>query len=68
MDFVSLEFNLIIEVDGPYHTEQEQQQYDNGRTAQLESLGFKVLRFTNDQVLNQIDNVIETIKKNLYEE
>ena len=68
VDFVSLEFNLIIEVDGPYHTEKEQQQYDNGRTARLGSLGFKVLRFTNDQVLNQLDNVIETIKKNLYEE
>ena len=61
VDFVSLEFNLIIEVDGPYHTKQEQKQYDNERTDRLESLGFKVLRFTNDRVLNQIDDVIETI-------
>ena len=40
VDFVSLETKLIIEVDGLYHDEPEQQQYDSGRTARLESLGF----------------------------
>ena len=67
VDFVSLESNLIIEVDGAYHSEMEQQVYDEGRTKRLESLGFKVLRFSNEEVLNQIDNVINSIKTTLNE-
>ena len=62
VDFASLQANLIIEVDGAYHSELEQQRYDIGRTERLESLGFKVLRFTNEEVLNQIDRVLNTIK------
>ena len=62
VDFVSLQTNLIIEVDGAYHSELEQQKYDEGRTARLESLGFKVLRFSNEEILNQIDKVINSIK------
>ena len=67
VDFVSLEFNLIIEVDGAYHSEYEQQQYDEGRTNRLESLGFKLIRFTNDEVTFQTDYVINTIKNKLNE-
>ena len=67
VDFVSLESNLIIEVDGAYHSEYEQLQYDEGRTRRLESLGFKVIRFTNNEIYFQIEQVLETIKKNLYE-
>lgn len=68
VDFVSLESNLIVEVDGAYHSEQEQLQYDEGRTRRLESLGFKVIRFTNNEVYFQTEHVLEIIKKNLYEE
>ena len=68
VDFVSLEFNLIIEVDGAYHSEYEQQQNDESRTERLESFGFKVIRFTNDEVISQIENVIEIIKEQLNEE
>ena len=67
VDFVSLQANLIIEVDGAYHSEMEQQVYDEGRTKRLESLGFKVLRFSNEEVLNQIDNVINSLKTTLNE-
>ena len=67
VDFVSLESNLIIEVDGAYHSEYEQQQNDECRTKRLESFGFKLIRFTNDEVIFQTDNVIERIKKELYE-
>ena len=62
VDFVSLEAKLIIEVDGAYHSEYEQQQYDEGRTERLESIGFKVIRFTNKEVILQTDQVIDTIK------
>ena len=62
VDFVSLEANLIIEVDGAYHSEPEQQQNDESRTDRLESFGFKLIRFTNDEVMFQTDHVIGTIK------
>ena len=62
VDFVSLEAKLIIEVDGAYHSEYEQQQYDEGRTERLESIGFKVIRFTNNEVILQTGQVIDTIK------
>ena len=68
VDFVSLESSLIIEVDGTYHSEYEQLQYDEGRTRRLESLGFKVIRFTNNEVFFQTEHVLEIIKNNLYEE
>lgn len=68
VDFVSLESKLIIEVDGVYHSEYEQQQYDEGRTERLESFGFKVIRFTNDEVISQTDKVIKTIEQKLNEE
>ena len=67
VDFVSLESNLIIEVDGAYHSEYEQLQYDEGRTRRLKSLGFKVIRFTNNEIYFQIEQVLETIKKNINE-
>ena len=68
VDFVSLESKLIIKVDGAYHSEYEQQQYDEGRTERLESLGFKLIRFTNDEVISLTDKVIKTIEKILNEE
>ena len=67
VDFVSLQSNLIIEVDGAYHSELEQQDYDEGRTARLESFGFKVLRFSNEEVLNQVDKVTNIIQLHLNE-
>ena len=63
VDFVSLESNLVIEVDGAYHSEYEQLQYDEGRTRRLESLGFKLIRFTNEEVTFQANHVLEIIKK-----
>ncbi len=67
VDFVSLETNLIIEVDGAFHSEYEQQHNDESRTERLESFGFKLIRFTNDEVIYQTDKVIERIKKELNE-
>ena len=67
VDFVSLQACLIIEVDGAYHAESEQKEYDEVRTERLESLGFKVLRFTNEDVLNRIDSVVDRIKTTLDE-
>jgi len=59
--------NIIVEVDGWYHecnfkgTDQEQIDYD--RTKYMESLGYKVLRVTNEEVNDNVDEVINKIKE-----
>ena len=49
-DFVCLKYRLVIEVDGGYHDQSDQQVADVQRTQALNDAGFKVIRFTNDQV------------------
>lgn len=61
-DFVSLEKKLIIEVDGEYHGTPKQKNKDKERTLHLESLGYHLLRFTNNEIIAQPDRVIERIK------
>jgi very-short-patch-repair endonuclease len=58
-DFCSPKAKLIIELDGSQHLEQEE--YDLERTKYLESLGYKVIRFWNNDVTNNIDGVILAI-------
>ncbi|WP_407556710.1 DUF559 domain-containing protein [Winogradskyella sp. 4-2091] len=65
VDFVNLEKNLVIEVDGGYHNSLQQQEVDEIRTLILKDLGFKVIRFSNEQVIGDIDNVISHIEKQL---
>ncbi|WP_353077042.1 DUF559 domain-containing protein [Flavobacterium sp.] len=60
-DFICLEKKLIIEVDGGYHNTLEQREADELRTQILNEIGFKVIRFTNEQVVGDIDNVINRI-------
>ena len=61
VDFVCLPSRLIIEVDGDSHGNDLREALDSKRTAYLEKLGFRVLRFWNEYVLTDIDNVTETI-------
>ncbi len=63
VDFVSLEAKLVIEVDGKIHLEQKD--YDEARTKELESVGFSVIRFSNEEILHDIENVILKIKTTL---
>lgn len=55
-DFVCIEKKLIIELDGSQHLEQEE--YDTERTKYLEAEGYKVIRFWNHDVINNIEGVI----------
>lgn len=64
-DFICLNHKLIIEVDGGYHSEPEQIVLDEERTAVLTDEGYNVLRFSNEEVIADIDNVIITIKNHL---
>ena len=59
LDFVCLEKKLVIEVDGAQHAENIQ--YDGYRTFQLQQAGFTVLRFWNNQVLEETDTVLDSI-------
>ena len=56
---------LVIELDGGYHQLPEQQVSDEQRQQWLELNGFKVVRFTNEEVIGDIDKVIRIIKRNL---
>jgi len=58
-DFICIEKKLIIELDGSQHLEQEE--YDQERTQYLESQGYKVIRFWNNDVMNDVDGVIKEI-------
>lgn len=62
VDFVCLDKMLVIEVDGGYHTERIQSEDDDIRTRILNSLGFSLVRFSNDRVLFDLDNVKSDIK------
>lgn len=55
-DFCSPKAKLIIELDGSQHLEQEE--YDAERTKYLESQGYKVIRFWNNQIMNDMNGVI----------
>ena len=62
-DFVCLSKKVIIEIDGEIH--KFQQEKDNLRTIRLNTLGYEVIRFTNDEVLNTPGKVAQTIKNYL---
>lgn len=61
-DFYCHKAKLIIEIDGGYHNLPEQYLYDKNRDSELEELGLKVIRFTNEQVFSDITNVLNIIE------
>lgn len=62
-DFCAPSIKLIIELDGSQHLEQEE--YDIERTKFLETKGYKVLRFYNNDVMKNVEKVLEVILENL---
>lgn len=64
-DFVCISHHLVIEIDGGYHDNPSQIQEDATRTAILSRLGYTVLRYTNEQVYENLEEVLEDIKKHL---
>ena len=55
----------MIEVDGNIHLKKEEIKYDDYRQNKLQALGLKVLRFTNTEVINNLEIVLEKIKASL---
>jgi very-short-patch-repair endonuclease len=67
VDFVSLKNHLVIEVDGEYHLSPEQQLLDSERTRYLEQKGYRVIRFTNYQIMNNLEFVMSKLIRALIE-
>lgn len=63
VDFVCLKKKLVVEIDGGYHFTEEQAHLDEIRTEKLISLGFKVIRFTNEEVIAETENVLKIINE-----
>jgi very-short-patch-repair endonuclease len=61
IDFYCAEAKVLIEIDGDSHLQDEQIEYDQARTEYLEELGYKVIRFTNDDVRYNIHAVVNEI-------
>ena len=61
VDFYCAEADLVIELDGPVHLQTVSD--DGNRQEVLENLGLQVLRFTNDEVVSSIENVLRKIEK-----
>ena len=61
VDFICLSLNLIIEVDGKYHNAPKQREADYLRDSILSQAGYTILRFSNEEIIGNIDNVIKRI-------
>jgi very-short-patch-repair endonuclease len=62
-DFACIEKQLVVELDGGQH--QDQQTYDEQRSEFLQMHGWRVLRFWNNEVLENLDGVLSVIAENL---
>lgn len=71
IDFYCAEAKLLIEIDGASHLAKEQMEYDKARTEYLEECGYKLIRFTNNDVrynINTIaDEIIKAVEKRIEE-
>ena len=63
VDFYCHQAKLVVEVDGDYHDDAETSRNDKVRNAYMKSLGLKVLRFNNHEVLNNTDKVVGKISR-----
>ncbi len=61
VDFYCPQFQLIIELDGEIHKYQKEE--DLSRQEWLSEIGYKIIRFNNDQVLNELDSVLREIRQ-----
>ena len=62
VDFYCHDEKLVVELDGLYHDSSEQQIADQLRTEWLETQGLKVIRFRNEDIMENLESVLEVIK------
>ena len=65
VDFYCHEYKLAIEIDGEIHLKKEVNEYDDGRSYDIEKLGIKILRFTNNEVFTDLEKIIKEILKTI---
>ena len=65
VDFLLAENKLVIEVDGAYHAERQQIEDDKQREEALNRMGYRVIRFTNEEVLYDTNKVLDNITKEI---
>jgi very-short-patch-repair endonuclease len=63
VDFYCAEVDLVIEIDGATHSTPEEISYDQYRQSELEKLGYTVIRFTNVEVIETQEVVVDKIKQ-----
>ena len=66
-DYYCHEIKLVIEIDGGIHLLEENKEYDISRDVTLNEFGIEIIRFSNDQVVKEIESVIEKIKEKIAE-
>lgn len=64
-DFYCHKIKLVIELDGGYHENKEVKIYDEARGKSISEFGIKVLRFKNEEVINQIESVLEKMSNTI---
>jgi leucyl-tRNA synthetase len=65
IDFCIPRLKIAIEVDGKYHENKDQKKYDKERTAALSKIGYVVFRFSNEEVINNVEIIVSKIKKSI---
>lgn len=65
VDFYCPSAKLVLEIDGSIHETERAQVYDSHRQGLIERLGLRVLRFTNDEILDSLDTVLARIRQHL---
>lgn len=65
LDFYCHEKKLVVELDGGYHEDELQKQYDENRTLDLQSAGLKVIRFQNEEMFQDLETVLWKIRNEL---
>ncbi|OQX03991.1 MAG: DNA-cytosine methyltransferase [Thiothrix lacustris] len=64
-DFACIAAGVIVELDGNHHAESEQRAYDDVRTLFLQTAGFRILRFWNHDVLDNLNDTLKAIEQTL---
>ena len=65
VDFICKEAKIVIEIDCGQHNEPENFEYDKTRTEYLNNLGYKVIRFWNNEIYENIEGVVLRLREEI---
>ena len=65
VDFIAMEYGLVIEIEGGHHFDTNQKKKDQKRTADLEKYDLYIIRFTNNEIFSNIAGVLEHISQTI---